>query len=115
MEANMADTIRFQEFRCIKAEAVFGDHIDITFGGDTVWSGTVNSNRQYQIATERPIPEGDVGAKVRVYQSYVGQPEERVLSKRVRRSSGGGQRTWEIEADHDGDPGGEYELSVIIQ
>jgi hypothetical protein len=107
--------ISFRQFRCIGAEALFGDTIDIQYDSDWIVKGlVVNSAQTVDIRQgDREIPEGE-GALIQVFQYYGGQAPEPILSVRISRAESVGERIFDINAGDDGDPGGTYRLGIAL-
>ncbi|PZO41740.1 MAG: hypothetical protein DCF19_09305 [Pseudanabaena frigida] len=107
--------IQFSRIECRTAEAIFGDMIDIYFGGQRIWEGPVNTNGTYDIAQSRRIPQGR-GAQIVINQWYFGQWRECVYtSPPVRRTDIPGEQIHSVDPTFDGDPKGEYVLYVVLE
>jgi hypothetical protein len=106
------NTIRFLRITCQRAEAIFGDMVEILYNGSPVWSGVMNTNGSIMLPDRRRYIPGGIGANVTIDQWYFGQPRETVFRTRVLQSDSEEDRddSWVVEEFQDSDPGGIYTL-----
>jgi hypothetical protein len=64
-----SNTIYFDLLTCQTAEAIAGDTIEITFAGQRIWQGVVNTNVTIELPRDRryKIPQGE-GGEIRINQ-----------------------------------------------
>lgn len=108
----LGKVLEIKSIRCIGAEAIFGDTIDVYFGGSRIINQVVNTNGYYPFGQTYAIPEG--GSDLRVVQYYFGQGQQEILSKRINPDEPSQVTDLTINPGDDGDPGGKYVISIEI-
>lgn len=106
------NTIYFTRIDCLRAEAIFGDTVEILYNGSLIWGGPLNNARPVVLNSRRyKIPQG-AGGNVEIKQHYFGQPKQTVFTQRVLQTDPREDRElkWTVDEIFDGDPGGVYEL-----
>ncbi len=106
--------IEFRQFRCISAEAVFGDTIDIQYENEFIVQGlVVNTGQTVALRSgRRTIPDG--GGSIQVWQYYGGQRPQKIKDVVVTQDFPLGELQIEMLEKEDGDPGGRYYLGIQL-
>jgi hypothetical protein len=109
------NTIYFDRLNCRTAEAIFGDTIEIFFGGRRVWLGVVNTNQNLTLPQNLRlrIPQGE-GGILQINQWYFGQTMQTVFTAFIRQTDEEGEKLFQVDPWFDSDPNGEYTLSVRL-